>query len=81
MKAKNNFQIFNVSQIYIEEVKKSFHQSLDPKKAAQKEDTKTNLLKKNADIFAKYTCDDINDSIRFSKFPNELKQTDIVPFY
>ena len=58
--------------------KKSF-QSLDPKKDAQKDDIKTNLLKKNVDFFAKYTCDDINYSIRSSKFPNELKQADILP--
>ena len=72
IKAKNNSQVFKFSQIYIEEVKKSF-QSLDPKKAAQKDDVETSLLKKNVDFFAKYTCDDINDSIRSSKFPNELK--------
>ena len=40
---------------------------------------KTNLLKKNVDLFAKCTCDDINDLIRSSKFLNELKQADIVP--
>ena len=45
---------------------KSF-QSLDTKKAAQ-----------NVQFFAKYTCDDISDSIRFSKFFNEMKQADIV---
>ena len=72
IKAKNNSQVFKFSQIYIEEVKKSF-QSLDPKKAAQKDDVETNLLKKNVDCFAKCTCDEINDSIRFSNFPNELK--------
>ena len=43
------------------------------------DDIKTNLLKKDADFFAKCICDDINDSIRFSKFPNKLKQVDIVP--
>ena len=80
IKAKNNSQVFKFSQTDIEEVKKSFP-SLDPKKAAQKDDIKTNLLKKNIDFFAKYTCDDINDSIRSSKFPNELKQADIVPAY
>ena len=78
IKAKNTSQIFKFSQIDIEEVKKSF-QSLDRKKAAQKNDIEANLIKKNADFFAKYTCDDINDSIRFSKFPNEVKQADIVP--
>ena len=71
------FQVFKFSQIDIEKVKKSF-QRLDPKKAAQKDDIKTNILKKNVDLFAKYTCDDINDSIRSSKFSNELKQADIV---
>ena len=78
IKAKNSSKVFKFRQIDIEEVKKTF-QSLDPKKAAQKDDIKTNLLKKNVDFFAKYTCDDINDSIRSSKFPNELKQADIVP--
>ena len=73
--AKNNSQAFNCSQIDIEEAKKSF-QSLDPKKVAQNDDIKKNLLKKNIDFFAKYTCDDINDSIQSSKFPHE---PDIVP--
>ena len=63
IKAKSNSQVFKFSQIDIEEVKKAF-QSLDPKNAAQKDDIKTNLLKKNVDFFAKYTCDDINNSIR-----------------
>ena len=78
IKAKNGSKVFKFRQIDIGEVKKTF-QSLDPKKAAQKDDIKTNLLKKNVDFFAKYTCDDINDSICSSKFPNDLKQADIVP--
>ena len=78
IKAKNSSKVFKFHQIDIEEVKKTF-QTLDPKKAAQKDDIKTNLLKKNVDFFAKYTCDDINDSICSSKFPNKLKQADIVP--
>ena len=77
IKAKNSSKVFKFHQIDIEEVKKTF-QRLDPKKAAQKDDVKTNLLKKNVDFFAKYTYDNINDSIRSSKFPNELKQVDIV---
>ena len=62
--AEINSQVFQFSQIVIEEVKKIF-QSLDSKNAPQKDDIKTNLLKKNADFFAKCTCGDINDSIRF----------------
>ena len=75
IKAKNSSQVFKFRQIDIEEDKKS----LDPKKAAQKDDIKINLLQKNVDFFAKYTRDDINESIRSSNFPNELKQADIVP--
>ena len=78
IKAKNSSKVFTFRQIDIEEVKKTF-QGLDPKKAAQKDDIKTNLLNKNVDFFEKYTCDDINDSIRSSKLPNELKLADIVP--
>ena len=80
IKVKDNSQIFKFNQTDIGEVKKSF-QSLDPKKTARKDDIKTNLLKKNVDFFEKYTCDDINDSIRSSKFPNKLKQADIVPVH
>ena len=76
IKDKSNSQVFKFRQIDIEEMKKTF-QSLDLIKAAQKDDVKTNLLKKNVDFFAKYACDDINDSVRSSKFPNELKQADI----
>ena len=75
---KITLHVFKFHQIDIEEVKKTF-QSLDPKKATQKNDIKTNLLKKNVEFFAKYTCDDINDSVHSSKFPNKLKQADIVP--
>ena len=52
IKAKKNSQVFKFRQIDIDEVKKSF-QSLDPKKAAQKDDIKINQLKKNLDFFAK----------------------------
>ena len=31
--------------------------------------------------FARYLCDDINASIRSSKFHNELKEADIVPVH
>ena len=74
IKAKYSSKVFKFRQTDIEEVKKTF-QSLDP----QKDDIKTNLLTKNVDFFTKHTCDDMNDSIRSSKFPNELKQADIAP--
>ena len=38
IKAKNNSQVFTFTEIGIKEVKKSI-QSLDPKKATQKDDT------------------------------------------
>ena len=41
----------------------------------------TGRVKENFDFFAKYTCNYINASIRFSKFPNELKHADTVPAY
>ena len=47
----------------------------------QKDDIKTNLLRKNAGFFAKYAHDDINASIRSSKFLNALKHADIVPVH
>ena len=41
----------------------------------------TNIIRKNAAFPAKYTRDDINASIRSSKFHNELKEADIVPVH
>ena len=39
------------------------------------------IIRKNAAFFAKYKCDDINASIRSSKFHNELKEADIIPVH
>ena len=66
-------KIFKFSQINIEEVK-ILLKVLTRKKAAKKDTIKTILLTENGDFFAKYTFDDINHSIRLSKFPKELKQ-------
>ena len=60
---------------------KKFIEKLNPRKASQKFDMSTNILKKIAAFFAKYIYDGINTSIRSSKFHNELKETDIVPVH
>ena len=65
---------------YIDEIKKST-ENLDPKKASQKSVMNTNIIRKNAAFFAKYTCDDINASMRSSKFHNELKERDIATLH
>ena len=77
-KTKNKSKTFRFSENNTDEIKK-FIEKLDPKKASQKSDTSTNIHKKNCAFFAKYICDDINTSIRSSKFHNELKEADIVP--
>ena len=60
--------------------KSNYHiKILIPKGHRKKNDIKTNLLRKNANLFAKYTLGDINASIRSSKYPSELKHADIVP--
>ena len=41
----------------------------------------TKIIRRNAAFFAKYTCTDINASIRSPKFHNELKEADIVPVH
>ena len=51
------------------------------KKASQKSDMNTKIIRKKFGFFAKYTCDNINASIHFSKFHNELKESDIVPVH
>ena len=76
IKAKNNFQVFRIIQLRLTELKNCVKVSLWKK---PRKKMITNLLRKNSELFAKYTCDDINDSIRFSKFSNELKQADVIP--
>ena len=61
-------------------MKKSI-ENLDPKKASQKSDMNTNIIRKNVAFFAKYTRDDINASKRSSKLHNELEEADIVPVH
>ena len=80
IKSKNKSQTFKFRETNIDEIKK-YIENLDPKKASQKSDINTNIIRKNAAFFAKYTCDDINASIRSSKFHNELKEADIVPVH
>ena len=80
IKTKNKSKTFRFRETNTNEIKK-FIEKLDPKKASQKSDMSTNILKKNAAFFAKYICDDINTLIRSSKFHNELKEADIVPVH
>ena len=61
IQAKNRSNVFKFRQIDIEEVKKL------SKVLTRKKPHKCRL-------FSKYICDDSSDSIRSSKFPNELKQ-------
>ena len=76
--SKNNSKVFRFSQIKIDGVKK-LYQILNLKKSSQKDDIKTNLLRENAELFSKYSCDNIKDSTHFSKFPTKAKQADIIP--
>ena len=80
IKTKNISKTFRFRETNTDEIKK-FIEKLDPKKASQKSDMSTNILKKMQLFFAKYICDDINTLIRSSKFHNELKEADIVPVY
>ena len=76
IKAKNKSQTFKFRQTNIDVIKKSI-ENLDPKKASQKNEMNTNVIRKNMTYFAKYTSDDINASTRSSRFHNELREADI----
>ena len=52
-----------------------------PKKVAQEKDIHTNTLKQNSDFFAFHVQKDINASISTSKFPDDLKEADVIPVY
>ena len=56
-------------------------ESLDPKKAVQEKDIHTNILKQNSDFFAFHVQKDINTSASTSKFPNDLKEADVITVY
>ena len=76
IKSKNKSQTFKFRQTNIDVIKKSM-ENLDPKKASQKNEMNTNVIRKNMTYFAKYTSDDINASTRSSRFHNELREADI----
>ena len=71
---------FSFTTVSIEEVKKAI-ESLDSKKAAREKDIHTNILKQNSDFFTYHVQKDINASISTSKFPNDLKEADVIPVY
>ena len=77
IKTKSKSKTFRFRETNTNEIK-NFIGKLDPKKPSQTSDMSKNILKKNAAFFAKYICDDINTSIRSSKFHNELKEAYIV---
>ena len=56
-------------------------ESLDPNKAAQEKDIHTNILKQNSNFFAFHCQKDTNTFISTSKFPNDLKEADVIPVY
>ena len=55
-------------------------ESLDPKKVAQEKYIHTNILKQNSDFCAFHVQKD-SASISTSKFPNDLKEADVIPVY
>ena len=79
IKSKNSC-LASFTPVSIEEVKRAI-ESLDPKKAAQEKNIHTNILKQNSDFFAFHVQRDINASISTSKFPNDLKEADVIPVY
>ena len=80
IKSKNSClaNTFSFTPVSIEEVKRSI-ESLDPKIAAQEKDVHTNILTQNLDFFTFYVHKDINASISALRFPNGLKEADIIP--
>ena len=82
IKSKNSYlaNTFSFTPVSIEEVKRAI-KSLDAKKAAQEKDIHTNILKQNSDFFAFHLQKDINASISTSKFPNDLREADVILVY
>ena len=50
---------------------------LNKNKASQKSDILIKIIKENADIFAEFLCETVNNAIKSSNFPNSLKLADI----
>ena len=76
--------IFSLTPVSIEEVKRAI-EYLDPKKAVREKDIHANISKQNSDSFAFHVQKDINvsisTSISISKFPNDLKEVDVIHVY
>ena len=56
-------------------------ESLNPKKVAQEKDIHTNIFKQNVDFLTFHAQKDINAFISTFKFPDDLKEADVIPVY
>ena len=82
IKSKNSClaNTFSFTSVSIEGVKTSI-ECLDLKKAAQEKSIHTSILKQISDFFAAHMQKNINASISALKFPDDLKENDIIPVY
>ena len=55
--------------------------TLNVKKASQKSDIPTKIVKLNADIFGNFICKNFNYCLKKVEFPCFLKHADVIPVY
>ena len=77
---KKNDQSFPFGPVTYDDVLKIVN-TLDTAKASQQSDIPTKILKQNADYFAEYFYENINQCISKSIFSSDLKLADVTPVY
>ena len=71
---------FSLTKVLRSEISREI-MDLNPKKASQKNDIPTKIIKDNADIICEVLWENFNLSMEKSKFPQPLKKADITPIF
>ena len=76
----NRNGIFSFREVSFKEIETEI-KLLKLNKASQYSDISTKIIKENSDIFSKFICESINNSIKSSIFPSCLKHPDVTPLH
>ena len=80
IRERKKAQISFCFKVSIEEIQKEIL-NLKNKKASQKSDIPTTIIKENSDIYGKVLCSVINDSIKSFTFLSCLKEEDVITIH
>ena len=71
---------FSINVVTLDNIKTEIRR-LNPTKSVQETDIPTKIIKENLDVFSSFICENFNDSVMRSVFPNRLKLAEVRPIF